>query len=212
MLISLRYNFIFVANLKTASTSIEDALKEYSDISILRSEWGKHISISDIQQHYKYVIDRIGFENFFKFGIIRHPEDYLKSLYLSHTHDKFKNNPRLYTGNLNFEQFIYLWGEANKGQMRPQYTRFIDNKGNILINYIIKYDDLNEQLLNILKIIGIPAIKFDKKNVSPKKNIKIEDSTLKYIRKYYDMDYYIYNKLTNREIYGKTINIMEVKE
>ena len=71
MLISLSKRFIFVANLKTASTAIEQALSPYSEISLNRAEWGKHSSLANIQAQFAWIFDIVKFEDFVIFGVIR---------------------------------------------------------------------------------------------------------------------------------------------
>ena len=73
MLLSRSHKFIFVHIAKTAGSSIEYALKQYSDVTIeLRNNdtWqeGKHLSIKEIEGKFSLNLD-----SYFKFTIVRHP-------------------------------------------------------------------------------------------------------------------------------------------
>lgn len=84
--------------MKTASTSIEAALRPHGDIVVRRSELGKHLLFSDIQSRFSWVFKEIREDGFCKFCMVRFPMDYVLSLYRSHADKKFKENPDLYTG------------------------------------------------------------------------------------------------------------------
>lgn len=52
MLISLRKKFIFVANLKTASTAIEKQLRSVCEVAILQTRFGKHHGLDEIEKRF----------------------------------------------------------------------------------------------------------------------------------------------------------------
>ena len=82
MLIGLKYKFIFVANSKTASTSIESVLEKYADISEKIDPKKKHQTCTQILTNYKTELDAVGgADSFFKFGVMREPIDWLYSWY-----------------------------------------------------------------------------------------------------------------------------------
>jgi hypothetical protein len=73
---------------------------------------------------------------------MRHPVDLLLSLFNFHRNDAFTDRPYLYTGNMNFDDFIIDWCTRNADQITPQYNRFVDLKGRIFANYIISFPNL----------------------------------------------------------------------
>src|SRR5688500_16762347 len=108
MLISLSRQFIFVANLKAASTSIEIALRPYAEICLTEAHWGKHFLLRDVISTFPWVWNLPGYEyeKFLVFGVIRDPIDYMLSLYNAHADIRLKSYPELYSGEMTFKQFI----------------------------------------------------------------------------------------------------------
>jgi hypothetical protein len=146
MLVSLTKKFLFIANLKTASTSIERALSPYAEIRLVQSHFGKHQSFSEFSERFKWLLSCVNVHELFIFGIMRDPADYVLSLYNSHHVEQFRNTPKLYTGDMDFGRFIAEWVPRNADQLRPQFTRFIGTEGRVVANLIISYDRLTEGL------------------------------------------------------------------
>ena len=89
MLLSLSHKFIFVANLKSASTAIESAMGDKAEIKLSATKFGKHDGLSAISNKFAWIKRYIPYEEFFVFGVIRDPVDYLLSLYNSHQKPAF---------------------------------------------------------------------------------------------------------------------------
>lgn len=189
MIISIEKKFIFVANLKTASTSIEAALRPHGDIVVRRSELGKHLPYAEIQKRFRWVFSAISESEFFKFGVIRDPLDYALSLYKSHRDEKFKNNHRLYTGDMSFDDFLEKWVPNNKGQLQPQIDRFVDINGNLALDQLIIYSDLEKKFPEVMSKVGIPEIELPNMNVSPKSDVDVTDSARLHIATLMGRDY-----------------------
>ncbi|MCL7745479.1 sulfotransferase family 2 domain-containing protein [Guyparkeria hydrothermalis] len=189
MIISIEKKFIFIANLKTASTSIESELRPHGDIVVRRSELGKHLPYAQIQKRFKWLFDVIDEGEFFKFGVIRDPVDYALSLYKSHRHEKFKDNPRLYTGDMSFDDFMEVWVPNNKGQLQPQIDRFIDIDGNLSVDQLIVYSDLDKRFPEVMKKLGIPEITLPRMNVSPDFEVEVTDYAKSRLKTLMERDY-----------------------
>jgi hypothetical protein len=181
MIISHKYKFIFVKTAKTAGTSIDVYLSQYcaaDDILIpivppvpshvarnylgvwnplpdlfyfraknIRSviwhclkkqKFYNHIPGSIIQQriHQNIVTE------YFKFCVERNPWD----LTLSHYH---MVNHRT-GGNLIFNQYI------EEGKFRSNYYLYTDKTGNLILDKVVKYETLLEELGDIFSNLGIP--------------------------------------------------------
>ncbi len=169
MLISLDYKFIFIANLKNASTAIEAALRPFADIALVESRFDKHLPFADIESRFRWVFDRASREEYLIFGVMRDPVDWVISLYNSHGEQRFHDAQNMYTGNMTFSQFLEEWFEHNPDQIVPQYTRFLGADGNIGANYLISYSKLEEGMHFVGDRLGIPVAKLsplDRLNVS----------------------------------------------
>src|SRR5436309_11373731 len=89
MLISLSHQFIFVANLKSASSSIERALGPDAEFRAIKTNWGKHDDLSTISKKFKWIKRYVPAQDFFIFGVMRDPVDFILSLYNFHTRSTF---------------------------------------------------------------------------------------------------------------------------
>lgn len=168
MLLSLTKKFLFIANLKTASTSIERVLSPHAEIRLTQSRFGKHQSFSEFAERFKWILNCVNVNELFIFGVMRDPTDYVLSLYNSHRVEQFRDTPKLYTGNMDFSQFIEQWVPKNADQLRPQYSRFTSAEGRIVANLILSFDRLAEGMplvaekLQIKELLNLP-----KSNPSP---------------------------------------------
>ncbi|NVE94577.1 hypothetical protein [Altererythrobacter lutimaris] len=162
MLIDIKRKIIFVAGLKTGSTSVENMFQHMADIRIVRSEWGKHDAVHQIKQKFAWLFEKIPFDEFFVWGVIREPRDWLWSLYKSHRHENFAADPRLYTGNMNFEEFLDDWCARNFSQVIPQHLKFEDENDNLVCDALIPFERLEEGLKHM-------AVRYDAGGVVPKK-------------------------------------------
>lgn len=164
MLIGLKYKFIFVANSKTASTSIESVLEKYADISEKVDPKKKHQTCIQILTNYKKELDAAGgADSFFKFGVMREPIDWLYSWY------------RYRSGNegieakirqeLSFEEFFHrgdwnIWLDKENQVPRLQSRHFVSKiSDNLLVNKLIKFENLEPELNVVLSRLGLPAEK-----------------------------------------------------
>jgi hypothetical protein len=168
MLFSLTKKFLFIANLKTASTSIERVLAPHAEIRLMQSRFGKHQSFSDFAERFKWILGCINVHDLFIFGVMRDPVDYVVSLYNSHRVEQFQTTPKLYTGDMDFKRFLAEWVPKNADQLRPQFARFTGVEGRVVANLIISYDKLREGLeivankLDVKELLNLPQI-----NMSP---------------------------------------------
>jgi len=168
MLLSLNKKFLFIANLKTASTSIERVLAPHCELRLTQSNHGKHQSFVEIAERFRWLLGVANIEDLFIFGVIRDPVDFVLSLYNSHKREQFKDNPRLYTGDMDFARFITQWVPRNADQLKNQYLRFVSAEGRLITNLLISYDKLDAGLEIVAGRIGVPELtKLPRANASP---------------------------------------------
>ncbi|HTT99477.1 MAG TPA: sulfotransferase family 2 domain-containing protein [Rhizomicrobium sp.] len=168
MLLSLNRKFLFIANLKTASTAIERVLAPHCELRLTQANHGKHMSFVEIAERFRWLLGCTHIEDLFIFGVIRDPVDFVVSLYNSHKRDQFKSNARLYTGNMNFDEFIAQWVPKNADQLKNQHVRFVSAEGRLITNLLISYDKLHEGLEIVANRINAPdLVKLPPANTSP---------------------------------------------
>lgn len=158
MLISLTKKFVHIANLKVASTSIERALRPFSEIALAESRFGKHMPLAEVETRFSWLFQFLARKEFLVFGAIRDPVDYVLSLYNSHSDDKFRDDTQLYTGRMDFDEFLSDWCVRNSDQLAQQHRRFLTRRGTIGANYIISFPKLQEGLQFIATMLQVPNL------------------------------------------------------
>jgi hypothetical protein len=159
MLIGLKHRFIFIATLKTASTSIEAALAPHAELRFADSMFGKHMTAHDLVTHLGWLFQECRLDEFFIFGVMRDPVDFMLSLYNSHRSERFAGLPHVYAGKMSFGDFLADWVPRNAPQVMPQHLRFLDPDGRIAANYIMTLDRLNPGLGHVADRIGLRRMK-----------------------------------------------------
>jgi hypothetical protein len=201
VLISLSHKFIFVANLKTGSTSIERALRPYSEISMVRSEWGKHISLGHAELRFSRIFELIPRSDFFAFGALRDPVDWMVSLYQSHRSIQFRGTP-LDTSDMTFEEFQGKWVAANADQIVPQITRLLDAKNEFGVDFVLRFEKLEEDLTSVCALLGVPRVRLSRENASVALPIAggVPHHCAELIRAMYPTDFEIWSSLAGRRL------------
>jgi hypothetical protein len=183
MIISHSRKFIFIKSAKTAGTSLEAALSNYcggsdvvtplGDYEFNRDESGRWVhramNFDGFEQHEwgKTIRDRVGrdvWNEYFKFSIARNPWDRVVSLFAWKT----RNDPppegpkKKLLGRLGvpldemaetrarFAQFVNGPWETN--------DRFYIIDGELCVDYVIRYERLAEDTLEVCRRIGVPPI------------------------------------------------------
>jgi hypothetical protein len=165
MLLSLSHKFVFVANLKSASSAIETAIGIHAEIRLVQTRFGKHDGLSAISQRFAWVQRYVPFDEFFVFGVMRDPVDYLLSLYNSHQKPYF-DGKRPSTKGLSFDVFLEEWCQRS-WQARPQFQRFTDEHCRFRMDHVISLDRLGDEFPGVCKHIGIDAVQLGHVNTSP---------------------------------------------
>ena len=173
MIISDSHDFVFIATTKTGSTSIEKQLSPYKsqhEITHLDGSYNKHCPLKIIYDKFTFI------ENYFKFAIVRNPFDWVVSWYFYRKTRLNKNNTR----NISFKKWLIdenssAYNIEGIGLTLSQYDIISCNK-NIKIDFIGKFENLQEDFNTICDKIKIP-----------KKQLPHENkSNHKHYTKYYD--------------------------
>ena len=173
MLLSIKYNFLFVHIAKTAGTSVRSTLERYrrrdpyylpqficSRISHLTG----HRIACKLPRHAKVIaayemLPREQFERLFKFAFVRNPWD----LQVSSYHHLRRERPHL-VGDRDFEAFLrykldpqrpYQYHIDTSIELQTDYL--VDLHGNILVDFIGRFEQLEDDFHAICRRIGIRA-------------------------------------------------------
>jgi hypothetical protein len=131
----------------------------------------------------------VPYEDFFVFGVMRDPVDWLLSLYNSHTKPEF-DGLHYSTKDVPFSRFL-TDGFEKRWQMRPQHLRFSDELGRFRANHIVDFGTLDSEFPRICERIGIQSVELRRRNASPqvvsRENLTRAD--LDFIQEKYAADY-----------------------
>lgn len=162
MLIGVKKRFIFIANSKTASTSIESALIPYAEINRSGSPKRKHISWRETRKEYNFLFRIPSYkpQDFFKFGVVREPVEWVISWY----NYRYMNNKLLNSlpKNMPFEQF---WNSNDWIKRKCQKDSFSNNSGICRFDLIIPHEKVTQAFP-----IVVQHLKLGKKVALPHKN------------------------------------------
>jgi sulfotransferase famil protein len=165
MLLSLTHKFLFVANLKSASTAIEAALADFAEVRLRSTRFGKHNTLTAISRKFAWVKRHVPYEDFFVFAVVRDPVDFLLSLYNAHHEEDLPGGGRS-TAKMSFDDFLDDWCRTN-WQAKPQHRRFVDEEGRFRLSHAIPFDALADEFPRVCAHLGLPDVALEARNVSP---------------------------------------------
>lgn len=165
MLISHKYKFIFIKTTKTAGTSLEVELSQlmgkhdvvtpiipaeenheprnFASILGLRKKFYNHMPAVEIQQKVGLPI----FNKYFKFCVEREPVDKCISHY-----SMLKNS-----ANHNKKNSDLTWSAYIKRRRFPlDHSKYVDYAGDLLLNRILSFERLDDEILDISQSLGFP--------------------------------------------------------
>ena len=202
MIISHKHRFIFFAVPRTATHAVRQALRVHlgEDDWEQQALFGKQvIPVSDIasighghvsfQQARAFLPAEI-VSSYFKFGFVRNPFDRFVStcFFLNRRNPGFAGNEvgfmRQAIGTTRFRQRVLV---------RPQYHLLTDDSGMLKMDYVGRYENLQDSFNNICRHIGLAASELTVKNASRHRSYEC----------YYDADL----KVTVAEFYRRDFEL-----
>lgn len=179
MIISHRKQFIFVHVYKVAGTSVKSALRPYADVmhrkytprrvlyvlGLLQSI-GEHASAAQIRATLPANI----FDNYFKFAFVRNPWDWQVSLYHYIRSHPLHPQHRRVKALQGFPDYV-RWRIDHEPVLQKDFVT--DSNGNVLVDYIGRFETLGEDFDAICRRIGVD-------NPLPHKNLSKHDSYVDY--------------------------------
>ena len=173
MILSNRYNFLYVHIAKTGGTSVRAALTSlrWRDpyyfaqwiCSRLSGITGHRIA-SKLPRHSKIIcaqemLPHEFFQSLYKFAFVRNPWD----LQVSSYHHLKRERPFLLEGHESFEAFTRWKLDPTRPYqyhldtaITPMTDYLVDLRGNLLTDYIGRYERLQDDWAHICKHLGIP--------------------------------------------------------
>jgi hypothetical protein len=180
MIISHEYQFIFIEIPKTASTSLHTFLCHQGCNSDRDFRHDSALSVRDLPE----------WNDYFKFAIIRNPYDRAVSWYEYRRRPGVNENRSM--KDLSFKEFLV------QDNSKACYEFICDEEYNILIDYVGRYENLNDDISNIMSIVGIPFNRLPVLNKSESRNVchyneYFTDETRELMSDNYKMDLRVFN-------------------
>lgn len=201
MLISVKKRFVFVANTKAASTSIEAALARQAEISRPGGPQEKHTPLAFVRWEYRFLFTapETPFDGFFKFGVMREPMDWIESWFRYRKGNKVASP---LPASMSFAEF---WDQGDwnirrrDGAPYAQSDMFVDQHGQLLADLVLPYHRLNEVLPRVFQALGIAA-EVSHLNVSALKSVddSLTPALRDRMRAHYAADYALFDTLEDR--------------
>ena len=198
MLIGLEKRFIFVANTKTASTSIESVLTPHAEIRFAKTSAQKHIALSEIEATAPWIFKKAGggIDTFFTFGVMRDPVEWIFSWFRYRKQAEVQAPiPKAMT----FEEF---WQRRDWNIIRPnglkhlQLQKFTSPEGRVLADVILPHGNLASGFSRICEGLGIKAPELPADNVSRQRKLPDVPATLlDEVRAFYAEDYALFDRI-----------------
>lgn len=165
MLISSKKKFIFCHFSKVAGSSINDSLRKYANVPWNRlynylyeylgqqpalGVYGRHIRPIELKPYLK----ESKFNTFFKFAFVRNPWDWHVSAY----HYNLNDSNAVWHSIIkkkSFEEYLYWVIDNIEKVGAAQYDFLSDGNGNLLVDYVGRFEALHEDFKIICKRINV---------------------------------------------------------
>ena len=204
MLISKKHHFIFIHIYKNAGSSITEALKP-----LIAKEWrwkinlifrklkvpGLNLQPFPAHVYTQEVIDQLGkdiFDSYFSFAIVRNPWDWQVSLFKYMQKEKRNYQHELASKFQSFDEYIE-WRCAE--EVRFQKDFIYSSEGELLVDFVGRFENLEQDFAEICQRIGVPSIQLPKINVSNTKPYRsfYNDKTREMVRAAFEPDISLFN-------------------
>jgi len=160
-MISHQYQCIFIEVPKTGSTSIRSILghpkKPHLNIQEVKEKFFHEVPLSTnpVKRFFQTRTLKQKWEQYYKFGFVRNPWDRVVSLYLRKEGIQMSDK-------MSFPEFVHWIENSSDTCIHPsphknQLDWFLDKNQQIAVDFIGKFENLNEDWKHISKHLGINA-------------------------------------------------------
>jgi hypothetical protein len=206
MRISHKHKFVFVSVPKTGSETIRQVLNPFSDIkSKFEPPYDHHAKSKELREHF----NKKGWDwnTYYKFAFVRNPWSLTVSLYFFQrdkvdewsnmenppTWDGFKENFDMFKRQMDrcptFEDYVNMLNNCPHVHLQSEWMTANNSNKNI-IDYVGRFENLQEDFDLICDKIGIPQQQLPRKNKSKHKHYTeyYDDETRQIVEKLHAKD------------------------
>lgn len=208
MHLSIKYGFAFLCVPKCASTSIEAALNDSSDIRFSGNPHLKHMNARDFNAIIlSYIQSKISEAKIESFCVMRNPTDWVFSWYRFRQRDVLKNpshpGAANYTGDMSFDEFVAAYlQKKNKpdfANITTQRNFFLMPDGSIGVDNVFSMDRLDLVAEFISTKTGKQA-KLSVKNTSAPSNFLLDKALEEKLYEFLKLDYSIFEQVSRNGV------------
>lgn len=199
MRISHKHKFIFFAPPKTASSSVRKSLNPFSDIrscGVVDSELYYHVKPTKLKIYFKN--QNWNWKNYYKFAFVRNPWSRLVSKWNYRVRSASESGSESFRQNsIKFVEKNKTFGEYIRNIKSPNlcYSWIYDRSGNQLVDFVGKFENLQEDFNQICCEIGIPKQQLPHANKTKHTHYTeyYDDETIEIVAKKFSKDIEYFN-------------------
>lgn len=204
MIVSQAKKFIFFAVPKTGTHAVRELLSSHKGPDDWEQQilFGEQLSpipdIAKIQhghisaQQIAPYLDKDAWENYFKFAIVRNPFDRFISIcfFLNRNNPKFIETPLLW-----MKSAIAVPRFRERVLVKPQFLQLTDTQGIIAMDYVGRYETLQDSMDEICTRLQIESTLLKKRNASEHKQYReyYDDELKAAVETFYQQDLQRFN-------------------
>ena len=166
MLLSVEHRFLFIANKKAASSSIEAALQNQCEVRVCKNSRLKHMSAGTARHLFEDFVQesQVSWKDLFKFAVVRDPTEWVTSWFNFRSREQLRSTgSKYYAGHVEFAEFV---NEVCSARPVP-YAQIGDqngclkDQGNIAVDLIVAFDKLSDTVSVLADRGCLPLSEFD---------------------------------------------------
>lgn len=196
--------FIFIHLQKTGGSSIEYALSDYAHEDVVLNDDNtefddKHITFykrNRFSKSLENTFSKNKLENYFKFSIVRNPWDRMVSWWM------WMLKEDAFGYDITLEEFLLI--DQFRLWKIPQIEHLTDSSGVVNVSFIGKFENLENDMCEILNAIDVKNVSLPKINAIPRKHYSeyYTDETIEIVRGMHskDIEYFGYTFDDRRKI------------
>tara|TARA_A100001037_G_scaffold106674_1_gene96929 strand:+ start:4022 stop:4624 length:603 start_codon:yes stop_codon:yes gene_type:complete len=166
MIVSHSNKFIFVKIPKTAGESLVSLLQPYADMNMWNSDRGNHEKIQEVKKE----LPPQDFEDYYKFAVVRNPWSLRVSRYFYLKEIEIPRNRAKGDLTQSVPGSFKEWNIEGNWFPNSQYAWICDETGNSITDFVIRFENLQEDFNIVCDKIKIPRQELPHKNKSKHKH------------------------------------------
>lgn len=193
MLVFWKEKLSILAQSKTGSTALQQALDHRADIVITDPPQLKHATIQRYNRFFRPMFRVAGANDIETVAMIREPIDWLGSWYRYRTRSFLENTPNS-TAGISFDDFAKAYLESDRpafAEVGSQAKFLRGGKGDMQTDYLFRYEDM-KAFISFLEDRLNEKIDLPRVNVSPEQDLTLSGQTKKALQKALSTEYEIW--------------------